>query len=94
MIKSFIRSLTEAKMTVVDFAVSRITGEDLGATDILHSRLNSEIDMFSSSVTSEQDMATIKFPAFNMTDGNAMLTLTISCKGVLQDFKGLFLKKI
>lgn len=82
--------ISEAKITIADFAVSGISGVGIGATDILNSRLNSGITKFSRSMTSEEDTATITFPSLNITDAdNDVIMLTLLCQGILQDFMGM-----
>lgn len=77
-------------MTVVNFAISGISGVDVGLIDMMQGRLNSGMTKFSQSMTSEEDTAIIKFPPFNSTEGNTdIATIVLSCQGVLQDFKGI-----
>jgi hypothetical protein len=78
-------------MTVVNFAISGISGVDVGVIDMIQERLNSGITRFSQSLTSEEDTAIIRFPPINSTEGNTdIATIVLSCQGVLQDFKGIF----
>ena len=79
-------------MTVVNFAISGISGVDVGVIDMIQERLNSGITRFSQSLTSEEDTAIIRFPPINSTEGNTdIATIVLSCQGALQDFKGIFL---
>lgn len=77
-------------MTVVNFAISGISGVDVDLIDMMQGRLNSGMTKFSQSMTSEEDTAIIRFPPFNSTEGNTdIATIVLSCQGVLQDFKGI-----
>lgn len=78
-------------MTVIDMAVTSVSGADKSIVDMINSRLNSALTKYSQSGTSEEDTAVFRFPTLNITDmNNEVVGFHLKCQGRLQDFIGYY----